>query len=151
MKILTINKTISLNFEVLDKFEVGIRLLGWEVKSIKNQQVSIKSAYVKLDSTGVYLVKCTVKPYKFASNIKNEDTVRDRHLLLNKKEIRKLREAIKTPGLAVVPAKIYENNRRLIKVEIAIVKGRKKFDKRQKLKEKDQKRRINQDRINYNF
>jgi SsrA-binding protein len=151
MKTFAINKKIGLDYEIQDKFEAGIVLYGWEVKSIRNQQISLISSYIKPFNNEIYLTNVKIKPWKFAGEQSNEQQERDRKLLLKGNEIRKINSAFKQPGLSIVPSKVYESPGKLIKIEIAIVKGRKKFDKRQKIKEKEMKGRVSQDRLKYNF
>lgn len=153
MKVLASNRKAYFNFEVLDKFEAGIMLYGWEVKSIKAGRISLNGAYIKFKNleaflSGVSITKLQTSTILSSGALKNTDS--DKKLLLNKKEIVKISTLAKMKGSTVVPLEIYQNDRGIIKVEIALVKGKKLFDKRQKLKEMDEKRRIDADRKRYN-
>lgn len=135
------NKKVLVDYEILDKFEAGISLLGWEVKSIKNSKISLTSAFVRPINGEVYLVGAIVYSWKFALPVSPEIEKRDRKLLLKKSEIRKLENYFKQSNISIVPLSVYTEGKGLIKVTIGVGKGRKKFDKRNKLKEKDLQRR----------
>ncbi len=149
MKIVANNKKAYASFEILDKFEAGIVLQGWEVKSIKESRINLKSSYIKEKKEEIFLLGSQVNPLRFAGEKTLAEVKRDRKLLLKRKEMAKIREAIKVPGLTVVPLMVYIKDNNLIKVEVGIAKGLKKFDKRAKLKERDIKRNIDMDRKKY--
>jgi SsrA-binding protein len=150
MKILTSNKKAYFNFDILDKLEAGIILEGWEVKSIKQGRMSLDSSYIKEEKGGFFLINSKVPKYKFSDASVNMVEDRQRKLLLNKREIISLNSQSKQEGATIVPLEIIQNDKGLIKVIVALVKGRKKFDKRNVLKEKDMKRRIDTERKKYN-
>ncbi|GAB4287362.1 MAG: SsrA-binding protein SmpB [Candidatus Dojkabacteria bacterium] len=145
MKILHNNKKANFEYEIQNKFEAGIALEGWEVKSVKNHSVSIDNAYVKIENGEAILKNSSIPSWSFGEQKTKEQEERDRKLLLKKKEIAKIEAMLNQERYTAVPTKIYLNNRGLVKIEIGLGRGRRKYDKRQKLKEKDLKRRINQD------
>ncbi|MCF0217853.1 MAG: SsrA-binding protein [Malacoplasma sp.] len=138
MKILVVNKKLHFNYEVIEKIEAGIVLKGTEVKSIHLNNANISDAYVIFRKGEPFILNMHIAPYSHG-NIYNPDPLRTRKLLLNKKEIIKLSYKIKKEGLTIVPSKIYWSKNKL-KVEIALVKGKKLFDKRQAIKDRDNKR-----------
>ena len=137
--IISSNKKAYFDFLLFDKFEAGICLLGTEIKSIRKHGANLKDSYVKIDDNlEMFLINCHISPYDFG-NIFNHEPRRDRKLLLNKKEILKIQNKIKQEKYTIVPTKMYFR-KSYLKVEIALAKGKKLFDKRASLKEKDQKR-----------
>lgn len=134
------NKKASFDYFLLEKYEVGINLVGTEVKSIRKSKLSIKESYVKIIKDELYILNMHISPYEFG-NINNVEETRTRKLLMKKKEILKLKEKIKEKGLTLVPTKVYSNSR-YVKLEIALAKGKKNYDKRESIKEKDIKREI---------
>jgi len=133
------NKDVFRNYEILEKFEAGIELYGFEVKSILNGRGSLKGSYVTYKGCEIFLINFYVPPYQEKNVFRNYNPLRPRRLLLKRKEIDYLISKIKTKGLTVLPLKIYNKNR-LIKIEIVVVKGLKKYEKREKLKEKEFRR-----------
>lgn len=142
MPVYSENSIANFNYEILDKYEAGIVLNGPEVKSIKTHGISLKAAYVKIMNSGeVYLLNSHISKYKPAFSIQQHyDPERSRKLLLNKKEINKLAGKIQNKGLTIIPLKVYSKNRN-IKIEIALARGKKLFDKREDMKNKETKRR----------
>lgn len=137
------NKKAFFDYEIDEKIEAGIILTGPEVKSVRNGRVNLKGSYVAILSDGPYVIDMHISEYANAVNEqKNYNVKQKRKLLLNAKEIKKLQQIEKTGGLSVVPTKIYFK-RGLIKLEIAVAKGKKLHDKRNSLKNKDQERQIN--------
>lgn len=134
------NKKAGFDYFLETKYEAGIELVGTEVKSIKLGKVSIKESFVRIIKGEVYIMNMHISSYKFG-NINNTNETRVRKLLLNKKEITKLNEKIKEKGYTIVPVSIYSKNR-LIKLEIALAKGKKNYDKREVLKKKTIQREI---------
>ena len=122
-----VNKKAYREFEVLHKYEAGIKLLGPEVKSVKSGRLNFEGSYVKLIGNELYLVNADIPAYKFSQQT-NYEPSRSRKLLLNRSEITKLQSTLKQrPGLTIVPLKCY-NSRGLLKLEIALSKGRKKHE-----------------------
>lgn len=128
-------------FEILEKFEAGIALVGTEVKSIRDGRVKIIEAFCHIsEDLQLELWQMEVSPYKFG-NIHNHEAARNRKLLMHRKEIAKLLSKVKEKGLTLIPLSLYYKNGR-VKVEIALCKGKKLHDKRAALKEKDAQREI---------
>ena len=135
-KLISSNKKAHFNYLLFDKFEAGISLLGTEIKSIRKNGANLSESYVKItDNLEAYLIGCHISPYEFG-NIYNHDPKRDRKLLLNKKEILKMLNKIKQEKYTVVPVQMYFSGR-WVKLEIALAKGKKLYDKRETLKKKD--------------
>lgn len=140
MKILAKNKRAKFDFELKDTFEAGISLLGSEVKSIKDGKVVLDSTYVNIKNGNANLINMNVSNHE--SYLEKHEEKRTRRLLLNKHEIKKINDAIKLQRLTVVPTILYVNKRGIIKIEIAIAKGKNVSDKREREKERDKEREI---------
>lgn len=140
---ITKNKQALFNYQIQDQWEAGIVLSGPEVKSVKNRGINLKGAYANIINNQAWLINCHIAPYKPAALYqKNYDPTRRRKLLLNKKEINEINGKLSQKGLTLLPLRVY-NKGGLIKVEIGLGQGRKKHDKRELLKKRDDKRRIN--------
>lgn len=135
------NKKARLNFEILDTYEAGAELLGFEVKAIRNGMGNLEGAHVVVRGGEAFLVGATVTPYQVKNTPKSYDPERTRRLLLNKKELIVLAESEGQKGLTIVPIKWYNKSRK-IKLEVAVARHKKKYDKRETLKERDTKRQI---------
>ena len=133
------NKKASYEFEFLDTFKAGLVLRGSEIKSIREGKVSLTEAYCYFKGEALFIKQMHIAPYTLATHY-NHDPVRERKLLLQKQELRKLQNKFSEKGLSIVPVRIYINDRGLAKMEIALAKGKKIHDKRQSIKEKDAKR-----------
>ena len=142
MSILAKNKKAYYDYEILEKFEAGIVLIGQEVKSIKKGLMSLKSSYVVPQNNELFLIGCHIPPYQ-PKNITDYNPERSRKLLLSKKEINHLIEKSKEKNLTLIPLQVY-TVKGFIKIEIAISKGKKKFDKREVLKKRDIDRELKQ-------
>ena len=138
------NKRASHDFEFLEKFVAGIKLLGTEIKSIRLGKASVVDAYCYFSDGELYVKGMHITEYWWG-NINNHDPLRDRKLLLTSKELKKLGRKVKDSGLTIVVIKVFINDRGLAKAEIALAKGKKEFDKRETLKRKDASREM--DRI----
>ena len=136
------NKRATFNYEIIETFEAGIALQGTEIKSLRDHGGSLQEAYVKVLASEVWLVNCNIAPYKFG-NIYNHEERRDRKLLMHKKEILRLKVATQEKGLTIIPLSFYLKNG-YVKVKIALAKGKTNIDKRHSIKEKDEKKRIQQ-------
>ena len=141
MELIANNKKAFHNFFISDCVEAGISLEGCEVKSVRQGGVSILDSYVAIKGGQLYLKNAYIKPYEKANVFKVKEQ-RDRKLLLHKSEILKFERAIKEKGFSIVPTKLYINDNGLVKVEIGLAKGKKLYDKRQTLKDKQVKRDI---------
>ena len=141
MKILTNNRRAYYEYEILEEFEAGLVLVGTEVKSIKEGRVNIREAYVEIKGSEAFIVGMHVAPYR-EGNLQNVDPYRERKLLLNRREIRRLHAQVTQAGLTIVPLKLYVNKKGLVKMEIALARGKKLYDKREAQKERDVKRQL---------
>lgn len=144
MKILANNKKAIFNYEVLKKFQAGLVLKGWEVKSIKTGRVSLKESYVKIMNGVPIIEKMHISEWPGMHKDTDPDFDRDRVLLLHQQEINNLISGTKIKGRTIVPLQLYLDKNK-IKLEIALARGKKKYDKRVRLKEKDQIRQIDRD------
>jgi len=140
VKIIATNRKARHDFFLLESFEAGIVLQGSEIKSIRAGQISLKEAYIRVDGEQAWLVNAHIAPYDPASR-QNHDPLREKKLLLHKKEIKKLWDEVRQKGTTIIPIKVYLSKGRA-KVEIAVAKGKKKYDKRQALKKRDAQREI---------
>ncbi len=135
------NKKAYFNYEILEKMEAGVELLGFEVKSLKNGGASLDGSHVTVRGKEAFVTGMNISPYQPKNTPKDYDPARVRRLLLTKKEILKLEEVEKQKGLTIVPLSVYNKGRRL-KIELAIVRGKKRFDKRETIKKRDTEREI---------
>lgn len=138
------NKKAYLNFEVLETFEAGIVLAGYEVKAVRAGRGKLEGSHIIIRGGEAFLVGASISHYQEANTPKSYDKERVRKLLLSKKQLKKLDTELNQAGLTIVPISLY-NKIRKIKLEIALVRGKKKADKREALKKRDVKRDI--DRI----
>lgn len=140
IKIVATNRKANFEYFLLDHFEAGISLQGSEIKSIRAGQMSLAEAYVRIDEIGreAWLMNSHIAPYDPASRF-NHDPLRPRRLLLHKKEIRELWDSVRQKGVTVIPVKVYLKDGRA-KIDIAIAKGKRLFDKRQDIAKRDMQR-----------
>lgn len=139
-KIISTNRKAFHEYHIFDKFNAGMVLTGTEIKSIRKGAVNLKDSFVKVDNSEVFLYNCHISPYEQGNRFNHEEK-RTRKLLLNKKEIDKLIGKIKKDGYAIVPLELYLENG-WAKLEIALAKGKKLYDKRDDLAKKAQSRDI---------
>jgi len=137
-KIIARNRKARFEYDLLELYEAGIELKGSEIKSIRKGQVSLSEAYVRTNGKQAWLVGAHIAPYEQA-NIFNHEPDRDRRLLLHKREIRTLWDAVRMKGVTIIPTALYLRDG-LAKVEIALAKGKRLYDKRQDLKKRDMTR-----------
>jgi SsrA-binding protein len=135
------HKKARLEYEILEEFEAGIELLGLEVKSIRNHTAKLEGSHVIVRGGEAYIVGMVVSPYQPSNTPKEYDPNRSRKLLLTRREIALLGQFEGQKGLTIVPISVY-NKGSVLKVRIAVARGRKKYDKRAVLKERDAKRQI---------
>ncbi len=140
-KICINNREINFKYEIIEKIECGIALKGTEVKSIRDGGCNLKDSFAIIKNNNLILKNMHISPYEMG-NINNVDSKRDRVLLVHKKEIIKLMQQVKQNEFALIPSKLYEKGR-YIKIELCVAKGKKLYDKRQTMKEKDAKKQIN--------
>jgi SsrA-binding protein len=135
------NKKANFHFEFIDTYVTGVMLTGTEIKSIRESKVSLTEAFCIFLEGELYIRQMHIAPYSMAASY-NHVAVRDRKLLLKKKELEKLETKSAEKGLAIIPVRIFINDRGLAKLEIALARGKKTHDKRQDLKEQDAKREL---------
>ncbi|HAJ44531.1 MAG: SsrA-binding protein [Candidatus Azambacteria bacterium GW2011_GWE1_42_9] len=135
------NRKARFNYEILETFEAGLVLSGPEVKSIKNGRMNLAGCYINIHDGELYLIGASIAPYQPKNQPADYDPARSRKLLLHKKEIMSLLGKIQQKGLTLVPLKVYNKGRR-IKLEFAIVRGKKKYDKRAVISKRESKRNI---------
>lgn len=135
------NKKARFDYDILETFEAGVELMGHEVKAIKKGMGSLEGARVVVRGGEAYLLGATITPYQTKNTPKGYDKERTRKLLLNRKEIAEIADAEGKKGLTVIPIKWYNKVRRL-KLEVAVVRHKKKYDKRAVMKDRDEKRAI---------
>lgn len=150
-KVLIQNPHIFYHYNILETFEAGIKLRGFEVKALREGKGSLKGSYVAIENNELYLVNCNIPPYQPKNTPKDYDENRKRKLLLKKKEINYLIGRAKEKGITIVPIKIYSKGN-LIKAEIALAKGLKKYEKREKIKKREFKKvkeRVEKEKIRW--
>jgi len=140
-KIIAKNKKAFFSYDLLETFEAGISLLGSEVKSIREGQISLKESYAEVKGGEVFLLNCHISPYD-AANRFNHEPRRNRKLLLHSREIKRLSGKIKEKGLTLVPTKVLINAKGKVKVEISLAKGKRTYQKKEVIKERDHEREM---------
>lgn len=141
MKTITTNKKAYFDYEILETYEAGIELLGYEVKSIKTGHINLTGAYVLIRNHEAYLLNADVPPYQPKNTPVDYDPQRTRRLLLRREEIKELIGRTHQKGLTIVPLKAYNKGRRL-KIEIGLARGKKKSDKREMIKKREAQREM---------
>ena len=141
MKIISNNKKAYYDYFIEEKIECGIVLKGTEIKSIRQGKCSIKESFIQIRNNECFILNMNISNYE-NGNIWNVDPVRERKLLLQKKEILKLKGQISEKGYTLVPLQVYIDDHSRAKVEIGLAKGKKKYDKRESIKNKDIERKI---------
>ena len=135
------NKKAYHNFDILEKLEAGISLKGYEVKSIRLGHMSLNDGYARIIKNELWLIGSHIKPYSQAHSVDKIDPIRNRKLLIHKQELKRLIGKVEEKGLSIVPLKVYFNKNR-IKLQIALGRSKKQFDKRQAKKKQDIQRDI---------
>ncbi len=149
VKKITKNKKAYFNYNILDTYEAGIVLKGSEIKSIRNHNVSIDQAYVRISGEEAWLIDCYIHPYEQASSF-NHDPKRPRKLLLHKKEIMDLWDKVRIRGRTIVPLRMYLRDG-IAKLEIAVATGKKHRDKRKEIAERDAERQAERELRRFGF
>ena len=144
------NRKVTFEFELIEKFVAGIKLAGTEIKSIRGGKVNLSESYCQFFGGELYVKNMHISEYDFGS-CNNHEARRDRKLLLNRKELAKLEKKVKESGLTIVCVKLFINDRGLAKLEIALARGKKTYDKRESLKLKDSKRDMDRAMRNWEF
>ncbi len=148
MKVFAENRKARFDYEILETFEAGLVLTGTEVKSIREGRVSLKDAYVDVRNGELYLVNMYVAPYPMAAEMFQHDPERPRKLLLHRYEINRIIGKLSQRGLTAVPLKLYARGP-WIKAEIALVRGKRKYEKRESIKRRELEREIERARKRY--
>ncbi len=141
------NKKAYFDYEIIKEYEAGIELKGTEIKAIRNGSVSLKDSFARLKNEEVYVINMYIAKYE-QGNIFNHEERRERKLLLHKKEIKKIKEAITQDGYSLIPLKLYFK-KNYVKLLIGVAKGKKLYDKRESLKKKDLEREQRRNLENY--
>lgn len=141
-KILNKNKKANFNYTIVEKFTSGIVLSGSEVKSIKNLKLNMDEAYCYISNGEIFIKNMHISPHETGGKFNNHEPLRERKLLLNKKEIRYLSETVGKLRMTIIPLSIFLTNTGFIKMEIALAKGKKDYDKRNSLKLKEAKKTL---------
>ena len=143
------NKKARYEYEILDKYIAGIVLTGTEIKSIRNSKASIAESFCEFnEQSELFVVNMYIEEYIYGTHFNHKPRA-ERKLLLNKRELKKLHKEVKNTGLTIVPLRLFINDKGLAKLEIALARGKKIYDKRQVMKDRDNKRNL--DRIKKNF
>ena len=135
------NRKATFDYEILETFTAGVVLTGTEIKSIRQGKVGLTDTYCMVINNEIWVKNMYIAEYSFGS-YNNHTTHRDRTLLLNRKEIRRIARETMQPGFSIVPLRLFINERGLAKIVIAIARGKRQFDKRQSIKEREDKRSI---------
>ena len=143
-----INKKAYHNFELVEKYEAGLSLLGSEVKSLREGSADLSGSYGRIDGRECWLVGATISPYQQVQSL-NYEPVRKRKLLLHKNEIRKIKDKLTLRGFTLVPLRIYFNKRGIAKIEIALARGKRQYDKRRAISERQSKKDIDRETKKY--
>jgi SsrA-binding protein len=140
----TVNKKAFHDYEIIEKLEAGMTLLGSEVKAIREGRVNLKDSYVDMKEEEAFLVNAHIGPYSNAS-YNNHEPERKRKLLLHKQELHKLDKKVNTRGFTIIPLRMYFTPKGLVKIEIALAKGKRAYDKKQQIIERDIKREMDRE------
>lgn len=141
MQVLADNRRARHDYQVLDALEAGIVLTGTEIKSCRARNISLADSYAKAEDGELWLVNAHIAPYA-QGNRNNHEPRRPRKLLLKRRELNRLTQAIEVKGLTLVPLKVYLNDRSLVKIELGLCRGRQQHDKRDELKRQDDDREM---------
>ena len=139
--ILIKNRKAFFNYQITDKYIAGIMLLGTEIKSIRESAVNLSNSFCSIENDNIMVKGMQISEY-LHGNINNHDPLRDRKLLLNKKEIRQIKKKVFEKKLSIIPTKLFVNKRGFAKVELGLGKGKKEYDKRETIKKRDSDRKI---------
>ena len=143
-----LNKRAKFDYEILDKYSAGIVLSGTEIKSIRLGKAQIAESFCEFNNHELFVINATIEEYLYGTHY-NHKAKSERKLLLNKKELKKLEKDSDNKGLTIVPLRLFTNEKGLAKLEIALCRGKKNYDKRETLKEKDTQRDL--DRVKKRF
>ncbi len=147
-KNVTVNRKAYHDYEIISKHEAGLVLLGTEVKAVREGRINLKDSYIDVKSGQAILIGTHIGQYSNA-NLNNHETERPRKLLLHRREINKFLQKVLVKGVSIIPLKMYFNEKGRLKVEIAIARGKRSYDKKNAIKEKDIKREVDRELKNY--
>ena len=144
------NRKARFEYEILDKYTAGIVLVGTEIKAIREGQASIAESFCEFNERGeLFVINMTVQEYSHAAHF-NHNPKSERKLLLNKTELKKLSKNVKTSGLTIIPLVLFTNDKGLAKITIALCRGKREFDKRDDIKDRDNKRDLSRLKKSFN-
>ena len=143
-KIFFKNRKATFNYEVFDKYTAGIILKGTEIKSIRSSLITMNSSYCIVDNNSIYVKDLNISEYEFG-NINNHEPKRKRKLLLNKREINQIIKKVSEKKLSIIPLNLFVSDRGFAKIQIALCKGKKIYDKRESVKKREVDRKLRQD------
>lgn len=135
------NRKAKFEYEILDTFTAGIVLAGTEIKAIREGKASIAESFCEFSNSELFVINMTVQEYSHARNF-SHNPKSERKLLLNRSELKKLEKEVKNTGLTIIPLVLFTNDRGLAKMDIALCRGKKEYDKREVIKDRDSKRRL---------
>ncbi len=135
------NRKARFEYEILDRYKAGIVLLGTEIKAIRDSKASIAESFCEFNNSELFVINMTIQEYSHASGY-NHNPKRERKLLLNRKELKKLENEVKNTGLTIIPLLLFTNAKGFAKLEIALCRGKKQYDKRESIKDRESKRSL---------
>ncbi|MDA0176855.1 SsrA-binding protein SmpB [Mesoflavibacter profundi] len=149
-KVNILNKKAKFQYEILDRYTAGIVLTGTEIKSIRDSKASIAESFCEFNDHGeLFVINMTIQEYMYG-NYYNHKPKAERKLLLNRRELKKLEKEVNTSGLTIIPLRLFINEKGLAKLDIALAKGKKLYDKRETIKDRDNKRNLDRIKKIYN-
>ncbi len=143
------NRKARFHYEILNKYIAGIVLRGTEIKAIREGQASIAESFCEFSNSELFVINMTVQEYSHATHF-NHDPKSERKLLLNRSELKKLEKDSKNSGLTIIPLLLFTNDKGLAKIEIALCRGKKEYDKRDTIKDRDNKRNLSRIKKDFN-
>lgn len=144
------NRKARFEYEILDKYSAGIVLAGTEIKAIREGQASIAESFCEFNESGeLFVINMTVQEYSHATHF-NHNPKSERKLLLNRSELKKLEKSVKASGLTIIPLLLFTNDKGLAKMQIALCRGKREFDKRDSIKDRDNKRDLSRIKKSFN-
>lgn len=143
-----LNKRAKFDYEIMERYDAGIVLTGTEIKSIRLGKASIAESFCEFSNGELFVINSTIEEYSFGTHY-NHKAKSERKLLLNKKELKSLEKSLQNKGLTIIPLRLFINEKGLAKLEIALCRGKKNFDKRETIKDRDNKRDL--DRLKKSF
>jgi SsrA-binding protein len=143
------NRKARFEYEILDKYIAGIKLAGTEIKAIRQGKASIAESFCEFQNHELFVINMHVEEYSHATHF-NHNPKSERKLLLQRRELRKLEKQVKNSGLTIIPLRVFINDRGLAKMQIALAKGKKLYDKRETIKDRESKRKLDRIKKEYN-